>query len=125
MGSIAVGERNKMLQAWCGNATYTANAAVWVKLHLGDPGSAGTSSPAANTTRKVATFAAAASGAITNNAELDWPTVSTSESYTYISCWTASSGGTFIGSDQLPTTAVMSAGDDFTIPVGDLDISVT
>ena len=38
MGTIAVGERNKMLDAWGSNTTYTATAAVWVKLHIGSAG---------------------------------------------------------------------------------------
>lgn len=125
MGSIAVGERNKMLDAWGANTTYTANAAVYVKLHLGDPGAAGTTSPATETTRQEATFGAASSGALTNDAAIEWTGVSTSETYSHISLWTASSGGTFIGSDDLSSTAAVTAGDTFRIPAGDLDITVT
>lgn len=125
MGSIAVGERNKMLDAWCGNTTYTANAACYVKLHTGDPGSAGTNNAATETTRKAATFAAASSGALTNSGNIDWTNVSTTETYTWISLWTASSGGTFIGSDDLSASAAMTAGDTFRIAAGDLDVTVT
>lgn len=42
MGSIAEGERNKMLDALVGRGAYSANAAFYVKLHTGDPGAAGT-----------------------------------------------------------------------------------
>lgn len=126
MGTIAEGERNKMLDALVGRTTYTANAAVYVKLHIGDPGAAGTSNAAANTTRQQATFgSAAASGTISNTALIEWTSVSTTETYSHISLWTASSGGTFLGSDDLSSTAAVTAGDTFRIPVGDLDISVT
>lgn len=126
MGSIAVGDRNKMLDAWAGRTTYTANAGVYVKLHLGDPGTAGTANPAAETTRSTATFgSAAASGAISNTAAIEWVNVSNTEDVTWISCWTDPSAGTFIGSDDLSSTASLTAGDTLRIPIGDLDITVT
>lgn len=126
MGTLAVGERNKMLDAWAGRTTYTANAAVYVKLHLGDPGAAGTSNPAVETTRQQATFGvAAATGAISNTVAVEWTNVSTTETYSWVSCWTASSGGTFLGADDLSSTAAVTAGDTFRIPIGDLDVTVT
>jgi len=126
MGSIAVGERNKMLDAYVGRTTYTANAAYYVKLHLGDPGAAGTNNAATETTRQAVTFGSgAATGTISNTAAVEWTNVSTSETYTWVSFWTASSGGTFLGSDDLSSSAAVTAGDTFRIPIGDLDISVT
>jgi hypothetical protein len=126
MGTIAEGERNKMLDAYAGRTTYTANAAVWVKLHIGDPGAAGTTNPAAETTRQQATFgAAAATGAISNTAAVEWTNVSTTETYSHVSLWTASTAGTFLGSDDLSTTAAVTAGDTFRIPTGDLDVTVS
>jgi hypothetical protein len=126
MGTIAEGERNKMLDAYVGRTTYTAQAAYYVKLHLGDPGAAGSNNAAANTTRQAVTFGnAAASGAISNTAAVEWTNVSNSETYTHVSFWTASSGGTFLGSDDLSSSAAVTAGDTFRLPIGDLDITVT
>jgi hypothetical protein len=126
MGTFAEGERNKMLDAWAGRTTYTANAAVYAKLHLGDPGSAGTSNAATETTRQAVTFgAAAATGAISNTAAIEWTAVSTTETYTWVSFWTASSGGTFLGRDDLSASAAVQAGDTFRIPTGDLDLTIT
>ena len=126
MGTIAEGERNKMLDAYVGRTTYTAQSAYYVKLHLGDPGAAGTNNAAANTTRQAVTFGnAAASGAISNTAAVEWTSVPNTEVYSHVSFWTASSGGTFLGSDDLSSTASVTAGDTFRIPVGDLDITVT
>lgn len=124
MGSIAAGERTKMLDAMCRGVAYD-NDEVWVKRHLGDPGAAGTSNPAADTTRVQASFSAASAGAITNNADVEFPSVTTTETYTHVSLWSASTGGTFLGSDDLNASAVMQAGDDFVIPAGDLDIAIT
>ena len=126
MGSIAVGERNKMLDAFTGRATYTANAAVYAKLHTGDPGAAGTNNAATETTRQAVTFgSAAASGAISNTAAVEWTNVAATETVTHVSFWTASSGGTFLGSDDLSSSAAVTAGDTFRIPVGDLDVTVS
>lgn len=126
MGSIAVGERNKMLDAWAGRTTYTANAAVYIKLHLGDPGSAGTNNAAANTTRQAATFGSAAStGAISNTAAVEWADVPSGETYTHVSFWTASSAGTFLGSDDLSDPAPVIAGDTMRLPIGELDLTIT
>lgn len=125
MGTFAESVRNAMLDAFARNVSY-ANAAVWVKLHTGDPGSAGTSNAATETTRKQATFGSAAStGAITNTAAVEWTAVAATESYTHISLWTTSSGGTFLGSDDLSSSAPVTAGDTFRIPVGDLDLAIS
>jgi hypothetical protein len=124
MGTFAEGERNKFLDAWAGRTTYTANAAVYAKLHLGDPGAAGTSNAAANTTRQAVTFgSAAATGAISNTAAIEWTSVPNTETYSHVSFWTASSGGTFLGSDDLSSTAAVTAGDTFRVPTGDLDLA--
>jgi acyl dehydratase len=125
MGLFAVGETNKMLDAWAGRTTYTANSAVWVKLHLGDPGAAGANNAAANTTRQQVTFgAAAAAGAMSNTAVVEWLSVSNTETYSHVSFWTANAAGTFLGSDDLSSTAPVTAGDTFRIPVGDLDLAL-
>lgn len=114
-----------------GMSTAAANTALnnlvaaypWVKLHVGDPGGAGASNAATETTRKQATFAAAASAAITTSADLTWPSVAGSEDYTHVSLWTASSGGSFGGSGTITANAV-TAGDTFVIPAGSLDITL-
>ena len=126
MGAFADASKNSMLDAWCGRTTYTANAAVFAKLHVSSPGSAGTTGAAAETTRQACTFGSAASaGAISNTAAITWTNVSTAETYSHISFWTASSAGTFLGSDDLPATKTVAVGDTFTIAIGDLDLAIT
>lgn len=126
MGSVALASCNQMLDAYVGRTTFTANAAYYVKLHLGDPGSAGTSNAAANTTRQAVTFGvAASSGSISSTANADWTNVPNTETYTHVSFWTASSGGTFLGNDDLSSSAAVAAGDTFRIPSGQLTIAIT
>lgn len=122
---LASGQANAILDALCRSVAYSDPAAFWVKLHIGDPGSAGTSNAAGETTRQQATFSAAASGAITTSADLTWTNVSTTETYSHVSFWDASTAGTFLGSDALDTSKAVTAGDTFTIAAGDLDLSLT
>lgn len=124
MGTFSDLVANAWLDA-VGNATSYSEAAVYVKLHTGDPGSAGTSNAATETTRQQASFSAASSRAMTNDAAIEWTNVSTSETYSWISLWDASSGGNFLGRDDLSSSAAVTAGDTFRIPVGDLDLTVT
>jgi hypothetical protein len=96
-----------------------------VKLHTGDPGSAGTSNAAGNTTRQQATFAAASAGANATNADTVWTNVSTAETYSHVSFWTASSAGTFLGSSALTASKTVAIGDTFTIASGSLTMALT
>jgi uncharacterized membrane protein len=119
---IAVGQANAMLDAYVRNVSYAGNSAVWVKFHIGDPGAAGTSNAAGETTRKQATFGtSAASGTIANTVALLWTSVSTSEYYTHFSIWTASTGGTFLGSGTI-TAGAVGAGNSLTIEIGGLTV---
>jgi hypothetical protein len=125
---MAVGISATILNAWlnglCRNVSWTQPAAFWVKLYLGDPGAAGTSNPAANTTRVQGTFSAASGGAITNSAALDWTNVPNAETYSHVGYWDASSAGTFLGSSALAVARLVAVGDNFSIAIGDLDIAV-
>jgi hypothetical protein len=124
MGTFSDLVANSWLDA-VGNATSYSEAAVYVQLHTGDPGSAGTSNVAGETDRVQASFSAAASRAMTNDAAIEWTNVSNTETYTWISLWDASSGGNFLGRDDLSSSAAVTAGDTFRIPTGDLDLTVT
>lgn len=95
----------------------------WVKLHIGDPGSAGTANPAVETTRKQATWAASSGGASSNTNLLEWTNVAASEDYTHFTVWTASTAGTFGFSGTVTANAV-TAGDTFQIAIGNLDVSL-
>lgn len=96
----------------------------WVKLHTGDPGAAGTSNAATETTRKQVTWASASSASKASAADLIWTAVAGSEDYTHFSLWSASSAGNFGGSGTVTANAVTAA-DTFTIPSGSLILSLS
>jgi uncharacterized membrane protein YtjA (UPF0391 family) len=95
-----------------------------VKLHVGSPGAAGTSNPAVETTRKQASWAAAASGASSNTGALTWTNVAGTEDYTHFTVWTLAAAGVFGFSGIITANAVV-AGDTFVIAIGDLDVTLT
>ena len=111
-----------------GTATPTAPTGCFIQLHTADPGAAGTTSVAGNATRKDlrAAVPAASGGAIASDVALTWTTseVDTSEDYTHWSAWSASTNGTFLCSGTITANAVTS-GDEFTIPIGDFDVSLS
>lgn len=121
---IASGQADAILDALCRSVAYSDPAGFFLKLHTGDPGAAGASNAAANTTRQAVTFSASSGGAITNSAAVTWLAVPNAETYSHLSWWSASVAGTFLGSDDLATPKVMQVGDDFEIAIGDVDITL-
>ena len=97
-------------------------AATYVKLHTGDPGSAGTSNASAVTTRSQATFAAASAGAIALSNSPSW-TMTATETISHISVWTASSGGNFLWSAALTVSKNVVNTDTLTLT--SLGVSLT
>jgi hypothetical protein len=96
----------------------------WVKLYVGPPGASGTANAAAETTRKQPTFGAAANALKTTTADTVWTSVAAAEDYTHIGGWSASSAGNFGWSGTVSANAVL-IGDVFTIPTGELDVSLS
>jgi len=121
---LGSGTANAILNELCNTGTWTVPTSFWVKLHLGDPGAAGSANTASNTTRQLASFSSAAAGAITTVVDVTWTSVSATESYSHVSFWDASSGGTLLATDNLEVTRGLTAGDNFTIAVGDIDITL-
>jgi hypothetical protein len=111
--SLSNYSENRLLDAALGVATATAPAAVYVKLHIGDPGEDGTANPAGNTTRQAITFAAASGGTSTSSSQPSWTSVSTSETYSHVSLWDSLTVGNCIGSGALAASKAVIAGDTF------------
>jgi len=105
----------KILDHTTGTASWTMPSGVYVKLHTGDPGEAGTSNAATEATRKVITFSAAASGSIASAATIEWTNVSTTETYSHWSLWDASTSGNCLWTGALSSSAAVTAGDTFQI----------
>ncbi len=108
---------NSLLDALCNATNYTAPTATWVQLHVGDPGAAGTSNPATETTRKSVSFGAASGGAVANDAVVTWVGIAGSQDATHFSVWDASSAGNFLFSGVITANAY-TAGDTYNVAVG-------
>jgi hypothetical protein len=122
--SVSDFAENKLLDATLRNVSFAAGAAVYVKLHTGDPGEAGTANAAGNTTRQAATFAAASGGVSASNADVTWTNVSTSETYAYVSLWDASTAGNCLWTGPLSASKAVTAGDTFSILSGNLTVTL-
>jgi hypothetical protein len=114
---------NKFLDA-VGNATAYSATNVYVKLHIGDPGSAGTTNPATETTRKLVSFSAATAGGLTSDADVTWSNIAGSQDATFFTVWDNLTAGNFLFSGTVAGNAY-TTGDTFTIPSGSLTVSLT
>lgn len=124
MPGLSEATANSIIDALLRSVTWSEPAAIWIKLHTGNPGSAGTSNAATETTRKQATFGAASFGYAANTADLNWINVAATETYSYWTGWDASTGGNFIMSDQFGSAIAVNAGQDFSILIGDLEFEL-
>jgi len=107
-----------------GNNTSFAVAQPYIKLHTNDPGTAGTASPATETTRKAVSFSAATAGGLTSDADVSWTNIAGSQDATHFTCWDNISAGNFLFSGAIVAGAY-TAGDTYTISAGNLTVSLT
>ena len=114
---------NSFLNA-LGNNTSYAVTQVYIKLHVGDPGSAATANAATETTRKSVSFGAASAGAIASDADISWTNIAGSQDATHFSAWDSLTVGNFLFSGTITGNAY-TAGDTYTISSGNLSASLT
>jgi hypothetical protein len=105
----------KILEHTTGKTAWTIPTNVYIKLHTGDAGEAGTSNAASETTRKEASWATASSGSIATDATLEWTNVAATETYSHWSMWDASTAGNCLWTGALSSSAAVTAGDTFQI----------
>jgi hypothetical protein len=104
-------------------SSFTAPAAVYAKLHLGDPGEDGTSNAAAETTRKAVTFGASSGGVISLSNTPSWTSYPAAESVTHISIWDDVSAGNCLGSGATAATHTMQIGDTLNLSAASITIT--
>lgn len=107
-----------------GNNSSFAVGAVYVKLHVGDPGANGTSNAATETTRQAASFGASSAGTLTSDADITWTNISGSQDATFFTAWDSATTGNFLFSGSISGNAY-TAGDTYVIPSGSLTVSLT
>lgn len=113
-GLSTVNVANAMLN-WLRGTAPASVAGLFVKLHLGDPGSAGTANASVMTTRRQATMNAASGGSMTlASMSASW-TFAATETITDISIHDNVSAGNFLISAQLVTPRNVFSGDTATM----------
>jgi hypothetical protein len=124
---MATGISAYLANAWLnalGNATSFSVTTAYVKLHVGDPGAAGTSNAATETTRKSVSFAAASNGSMASDADVSWTNIAGSQDATHFTAWDNATTGNFLFSGTITGNAY-TAGDTYTISSGGLTVSLT
>lgn len=119
---MATNTANKFLDA-IGNAAAYSVAQLYMQLHVADPGAAGTTSVATETTRKAVSFAAASGGSMANDAAITWVAIAGSQDATHFSLWDAVSAGVFVGSGTI-TANPYTAGDTYNVAIGAATLSL-
>jgi hypothetical protein len=123
---MAAGISAYLADSWLdsvGNGSAFSVGSVWLQLHVGDPGAAGTSNPAVETARKAVSFAAASGGVIASDADVSWVNIQGSEDATFFTAWDSVSGGNFLFSGAI-VAGSYQAGDTYTISAGALSVSL-
>lgn len=121
--SVSDYAENAILDALFNN-TALQKSARYVKLHIGDPGEAGTANAATETTRKSVTGAAAVSGTFTSVNTLTWAAYPATETITHISIWDAATVGNCLWTGALVSSISVTSGTSFLIASGSLTVTV-
>ncbi len=119
---LSEAQLKNMLKTMKGTAATTYEK-VWVQLHTGDPGSAGTSNVAGESTRKETKLKEELP--LKNESELSWPECSTAETFSWFSIWSASTSGTYLGKGQLSENKTVAIGDGAKFKAGELSVNLT
>ena len=99
-----------------GGTAFTAPTNTYVKLHTGDPGSAGTTAASGTTTRQQITWSAAASGSKSMSGTLSWTSwAAGTETISHISIWDNSTAGNVLWTGQLSSSKTVNNGDTLNI----------
>jgi hypothetical protein len=116
---------NKILDHFLGTTAYTSPAAVYVGLFTVAPSDAGggTEVTGGSYARQAATFTAAASGATSNDTNIDFTGMPAATTVA-IGIFDASTSGNMLLYGTLTTNKTTDAGDTLRIATGDLDISI-
>lgn len=123
MGVNAVNLGNKILDKAFRNVDFTI-ATLRASLHTADPGTTGASEATGGSyARQAPGFGAAAANLVENAANVDYAGMPAA-TITHVGYWDAASAGNFLCGGPLAASKVVSAGETFRFPTGDLEISI-
>lgn len=100
-------------------------AITHVQTHTADPTVAGTSNLTSAARQAVTWGAVDGDGDFSNSAAINFTGGAASGACTWVSYWTASSGGTCHGRKALTGDQTFNAAGEYTIPIAGLSISLT
>lgn len=123
---MTVGLSSYVANGWLNQlrgVAFTAPAAVYAKLHIGDPGAAGTANPSAVTTRVAITYSAASGGSISITGTAPSWAMTATEVLSHVSFHDATSGGNFLWSAALTSTKSVGAGDTYTLSTENVNLA--
>lgn len=124
-GNLSNYLENKLIDHFLGTTSFTAPAAVYVALYTVAPSDAGggTEVTGGSYARQTATFTASASGATSNDANIDFTNMPAA-TVVAIGIHDALTSGNLLLWGTLTTNKTTDAGDTLRIATGDLDISI-
>lgn len=113
----------KILDAVLNNTSFAVTT-PYVSLHNGSPGEDGSNEVTGGSyIRKAASFAAAAAGACSTDAQLEWTNMPAC-TVDYVGIWDAESSGNFLWGGATTASKTVNAGDTFRIASGDLTVTL-
>ena len=124
-GNLSNYLENKLIDHFLGTTTFTKPSAVYVALFTVAPNDAGggTEVTGGSYARQTATFTAAASGATSNDANIDFANMPAATTVA-IGIFDALTSGNLLLWGTLTANKTTDAGDTLRIATGDLDISI-
>lgn len=96
----------------------------YAKMHVGDPGAAGTANPATETDRASTTWGSASGGSASNSATITWTNVAATETWTHVTFWDAATSGN-VGFSGVVTNGDVVAGADVEVEIGNAQVAFT
>lgn len=118
---------NELLDHVFRNASYTPAATVYVALFTTatDDTGAGTEVSGGSYARQSVTFGAAAAGAISNSAEINFPTATANwGTITHAAIMDASTGGNMLAHTALDASKSINTNDVLRFAIGEIDITL-
>jgi hypothetical protein len=119
---------NALINATLRNTTYTSPATVYVSLWTSDPTDAGSGTEVSGGSyaRTAVTFGAPSNGVTTNNADVTFPTATSSWGVVgWIGINDAVTSGNLLYHSPLDTSKVIDSGDIFKIITGNLSVTLS
>lgn len=127
MGALTDFLENKLLDHVLRNVAYTPPSTVYAALFTSAPGEAGggTEVSGGGYARQPVSFAAAANGAASNNADIAFP-VATADwgTITHVALFDAATGGNMLLYGALSVAKTIQTGDQLIIKAGDFDVTL-